>query len=84
MVPKLPRHAKRFPPEPGSAQQVFLHLERFHGIAPALASERLHIIKEKLGYKADDNVIFDFTGNVFDPRTLELLGSMTEGGAKRK
>jgi hypothetical protein len=60
-----------------------LRLERFHGIDQHLASERLHTMKSKLGYHPDDNVIFDLTGNVYDPRTLELLGSLTEGGAKQ-
>lgn len=59
-----------------------MRLERFHGIRQTLASDRLHEIKSKLGYTADTNLVFDFTGNVYDPGTLEWVGSLTEGGAK--
>jgi hypothetical protein len=29
-----------------------------------------------------DNVLFDLSGGVYDPETLESLGSLTEGGAE--
>jgi hypothetical protein len=63
-------------------EQVFRHLEKYHGIDRRLASERLHDIKSKNGLPNDTDLIFDMTGNVYSPTTLELLGSMTQGGAK--
>lgn len=30
----------------------------------------------------NENVVFDWTGNVYDSATGDLLGSLTEGGAK--
>jgi hypothetical protein len=83
MADSLPRRARRLPAADPSSQEIFGRLEEYHGIDPALASERLHAIKKKSGRGAGDNVIFDLTGNVFDPDTLEWLGSMTEGGSKR-
>jgi hypothetical protein len=47
----------------------------------ALASERLRRIKMAYSLGGADNVVFDRTGNVFDPRSGDLLGSLTEGGA---
>jgi hypothetical protein len=41
-----------------------------------------HKIKQENGLGGADNVILDYTGNVYSPKTLELLGSLTEGGAK--
>jgi hypothetical protein len=79
---RLPRNARRFPQAAESARAAFARLERFHGIKPELASDRLHDIKSKLGYSANTNLVFDFTGNVYDPDTLEWVGSLTEGGAK--
>jgi hypothetical protein len=31
------------------------------------------------GLGGADNVVFDMTGNMWDPRTREYLGSLTEG-----
>ena len=64
-------------------QKVFEHLEDYHGIDTSLASDRLHDIKKNSGRGPNDNVFFDYTGNVYDPATLEWLGSLTEGGKKR-
>jgi len=50
------------------------------GLSPALASERLHQIKQTCGYGAADNVIFARTGSLYDPDSLEYIGSLTEGG----
>ena len=47
-----------------------------------MASKRLHEIKEALGYAPDDDLLFDMTGNIFDPKTREWIGSMTEGGGR--
>lgn len=63
-------------------EDVFKHLEEHHGIDRKLASERLHKIKQENGLGGADNVILDYTGNVYSPQTLELVGSLTEGGAK--
>lgn len=60
------------------------HLENHHGIEPALASDRLHYIKESTGRRGDDDLAFDITGNVYDPETHEYLGSLTQGGASRR
>ncbi len=59
---------------------VFRRLRKFHGIDPRLAGERLHEIKQRAGRAPDDDVLFDLTGNVFDPSTRAKLGSLTEGG----
>jgi hypothetical protein len=75
---RLPEHAKVFT----VAAALYDHLAENHGISPALASERLHYIKNRLGYGAADNVLFDHTGNLYDPVTRQWLGSLTEGGAK--
>jgi hypothetical protein len=72
----LPQHAKRF----SSATALYRHLEKHHGISAAVASERLHQIKYRLGYGAADNVIFGYTGCIYDPITFEWIGSLTEGG----
>jgi hypothetical protein len=83
MADHLPANARSLPPAEASADELFRRLERFHGINPYLASDRLHELKKKLGFSPDDNVIFDFTGNVYDPGSLERLGSLCEGGARR-
>ncbi len=78
MAHKLPEHAKRF----STAQALYRHLRDYHGISEVTASERLHMIKDKVGYGAADNVIFDRTGNLYDPNSLDWIGSLTQGGAK--
>lgn len=55
-------------------------LEEHQRISRHLASVRLHEIKHREGRHGADNVLFDRTGGVFDPETLELLGSLTAGG----
>jgi hypothetical protein len=76
MAHKLPPRAKRF----SAPDALYKHLEKYHGIAPTTASNRLHEIKDRCGYGAADNVIFDRTGNLYDPETLGWIGSLTEGG----
>jgi len=66
----------------GTPQEVYRRLETYHGIDPALASERLHTIKAANGFGAADNVVLDLTGNVYNPGTGEWLGSLTQGGKK--
>ncbi|KJS02307.1 MAG: hypothetical protein VR68_03225 [Peptococcaceae bacterium BRH_c4a] len=77
-VPTLPSNARVLE----NPQEVYRRLEQYHGIDPKVASERLHQIKANAVRGADDNVLFDMTGNVYDPVTREWLGSLTEGGAK--
>lgn len=64
-------------------REVFRRLAKYHGISAVTASERLHRIKQDAGRSPDDNVLFDLTGNVFDPDTLEWVGSLTAGGGPR-
>jgi hypothetical protein len=57
-------------------------LAKENGINSKLAGARLHRIKSAAGRGGADNVIFDYSGNVFNPQTGELLGSLTQGGAR--
>ncbi|MGL6194889.1 MAG: hypothetical protein ACRC2T_08720 [Thermoguttaceae bacterium] len=57
-----------------AATQSFQHLERYHGVSPIEASERLHKIKLKGGFSPADNMVIGKTGDVFHPLTGELLG----------
>lgn len=66
-----------------SFDEISKRLSGNHGIDRPLASERLHDIKQASGLGGADNVLFDLTGGVYDPVTRELLGSLTQGGAKR-
>jgi hypothetical protein len=78
--------ADRLPPNARSCsnvQTIFDRLEDNHGIDRNLASDRLHDIKKKSGRKPNDNVVFDLTGNVYDPKTLEWIGRLTAGGKKK-
>lgn len=54
--------------------------QALQGVDRCAASERLHAIKQAVGLGPADNVLFDRTGGVFDPRTRELLGSLTQKG----
>lgn len=74
----LPKNARLS----SNVDDVFARLSRNHGIDPKLASDRLHQIKPANGFGPADNVVFDMTGNVFNPSTGELMGSLTQGGAK--
>lgn len=60
------------------------HLADYHGIGKALASKRLHALKEFRGLAGNHNVIFDFTGGVHldVDGHLEYVGTLTTGGAK--
>jgi hypothetical protein len=60
--------------------EVYRRLRVYHGIEEYLASDRLHHLKDKEGRGAADPLLFDLTGNVYDPVTREWLGSLTEGG----
>ena len=62
---------------------VYKHLEANHGIAPHVASNRLHRIKDGLGFPADFVLLFHRTGNVYREDTREFVGSLTAGGKTR-
>lgn len=73
VVPTLPRNAKVYT----EAEEVYQHLKAYHNIDRHDASRRLHAIKENAHRGPAANVIFDATGNVYDPVTREWLGSLT-------
>ena len=70
---KLPDNARTT----SSEDEIFRRLERYHGVDSHEASRRLHEVKRSSGRGPNDNVIFDMTGNVYDPDTREWLGSLT-------
>jgi hypothetical protein len=41
---------------------VYKHLEKYHGIATHVSSNRLHRIKEENGLAADFDLLFDYNG----------------------
>ncbi len=59
---------------------AFEHLDRFHGLDTNVASNRLHQLKESGGLGAADDVAIGRTGDVYDARTGEYLGSLTDPG----
>jgi hypothetical protein len=67
----------------GSFNEIARRLGKNHGIDRGTASQRLHKIKAAEGRGPADNVIFELTGNVYDPTTGAYLGSLTQGGARR-
>jgi hypothetical protein len=58
--------------------EVYRRLRDNNGIDPATASERLHRGKEAFGYPPDAELLFDASGNVYDPRTREWLFTLTQ------
>ncbi|HWL35055.1 MAG TPA: DUF6531 domain-containing protein [Frankiaceae bacterium] len=72
---ELPRNAKTF----ADFDEAAAHLQRYHGVDPRTASARLHSIKAENGFRGDDNLLIDRTGNVFNPFTRERLGTLTQG-----
>jgi len=69
-----------------AAEEAYRHLERFHGLDPNIASNRLHILKESAGLRPADDVLIGRTGDVYNAQTGERLGSLTDthlGGNKR-
>jgi len=65
-------------------ETIASHLNKFCGISEELASKRLHLLKKIHGLGGADNVVFDFSGGVYNSLTDEFLGSLTTGGAKEK
>lgn len=65
--------------------QAYRQLERFHGVDPHTAGNRLHALKRKGGLGGADDVVIGRTGDVYNARTQECLGSLTNkalGGAR--
>jgi len=54
------------------------HLRDYHGIDPQITGNRLHRIKKAGGMGATDDVIIGSTGDVYDARTGDYLGSLTD------
>jgi hypothetical protein len=71
----LPPHVATHPVE-----YVYRHLEKYHGIATHVASNRLHAIKEENGLPADFALLFHRTGNVYRADDRTCIGSLTAGG----
>jgi hypothetical protein len=63
---------------PGAPQRAFDHLERFHGLDPHVASNRLHTLKHSGGLGAADDVIIGRTGDVYNAQTGDWLGTLTD------
>ena len=70
-IPGRPFRGKTAP------ERAYAHLENYHGISRHIASVRLHEIKEANGLAPDDDVIIGRTGDVYDGRTGDYLGSLT-------
>ena len=77
----LPSTARTTEENSEAQKKIFKSLEENNGIDPNLASKRLHEIKQENGFKGE-NVVLDWTGNVYNPYTGDLIGSLTQGGAK--
>ena len=75
MEGELPTRVSTYP-----IDHVYRHLEKYHGIAAHVASNRLHKIKEVNRPPADFDLLFDITGNVFRTDDRTHIGSLTAGG----
>jgi hypothetical protein len=49
-----------------NVDDLYVHLEAYHGISRYLASERLHRIKKLCGYAANDNLLLHASGSLYD------------------
>ena len=77
VCPSIPGNPFRGPDAPKDA---FAHLKKNHGLDPAVANNRLHVIKRDAGVGAADDVVIGRTGDVYDARTGELLDTLTNPG----
>ena len=75
MEETLPEHVATYPIE-----QVYKHLEKYHGISQHVASTRFHRIKAENSLPADFDLLIDRTGNVYRSDDRTLIGSLTSGG----
>ena len=57
---------------------AFKHLEKYHGVSEAVSSDRLHKIKRSAGLGGADDVIFGRTGDVYNAKTGEHIGNLTQ------
>jgi hypothetical protein len=71
----LPPHVATYP-----IDHVYKHLEKYHGIATHVASNRLHRIKVENHLPANFDLLFDRTGNVYRSDDRTRIGSLTSGG----
>jgi len=69
----LPDHARK-----ADIDEVYRRLRKYHRVERHVASDRLHKLKEGEGRPPDADLLFDLTGNVYDPVTRERLGSLTK------
>jgi len=74
----LPEHVATHPVE-----FVYARLEKYHGIAKRVASNRLHRIKAEHFLPPDFELLFHRTGNVYRADDRTLIGSLTAGGRTR-
>jgi hypothetical protein len=65
---------------PSGPAEAYKHLEKFHGVDPNDASLRLHKLKEAGGLRPNDDVVIGATGDVYNARTGDRLGSLTDRG----
>ena len=59
-------------------QRAYRHLQMYHGISRETAHNRLEKIKRTAGLQPDDDVAIGRTGDVYDMRNQEHIGSLTD------
>ncbi len=64
----------------GAPEAAFAHLEKFSGLDPKVASNRLHVLKIKSGLGPAADVAIGRTGDVYDAVSGDLLGNLTDPG----
>jgi RHS repeat-associated protein len=57
--------------------KAYRHLKKYHGVDPTAASNRLHKLKKLGGLDPADDVAIGRTGDVYNAKTGEYLGSLT-------
>lgn len=63
---------------PNAPYRAYHHLKDYHGLDPHVAKNRLHKLKDAGGLAPNDDVVIGKTGDVYDARTGEHLGSLTD------
>lgn len=61
------------------ANYAFSRLSQNHGVTRIESREQIHMIKRNENLPADFNLSFGPTGDVGNPRTAELIGSIVHG-----
>jgi hypothetical protein len=59
-------------------EKAFAHLQKYSGLDPNVASARLHRLKQSGGLGGADDVTIGRTGDVYNARTGEHLGTLTD------